>query len=113
MMIEYKGWEPTHEQLLAANSQPMFTTKFTEDGQVVVASSTTFFSVCRFQCLLIFGFSIRQSCKGVVLAKRWLDKFYCFNWILVYIRIEIQLNVPLCANYFGGNYWGGIFMAAR
>ena len=105
MMIEYSGWEQTHKQLLAANSQPKFTTKFTEDGQVVVASGTTFLSACHFHCLLIFGYSIHRSCKGVVLAKRWLNKFYYFNWIVVYIKIEVQLNVPLCANYLGGKYW--------
>ena len=42
--------------------------------------------------------------KGVVLAKRRLDKFYWFFWIVVYIRIEVQLNLHLCANYLGGKY---------
>ena len=48
-----------------------------------------------------------------MLTKRRLDKFYWFFWIVVYIRIEVQLNVHLCVNYLGGKYWGGIFMVAN
>ena len=45
-------------------------------GHVIVASDTTFLSVCRFQCLFIFVIIILRSCKGVVLANRQLDKFF-------------------------------------
>ena len=83
------------------------------DEQVVVASGTAFLSAYRFPCLLIFWFSIHRNFKGVVLAKRRLDKFYWFFWIVVYIRIEVQLNLHLCANYLGGKYWGCIFMVAN
>ena len=65
----------------------------TEDGHVVVASDTTFLGACPFQCLVIFVINILRSCKGVVLANRQLDKFFCFCWIVVYIRIGV-VTVP-------------------
>ena len=60
-----------------------------KEGHVLVASSTIFLSACRFQCLLIFGIIILCHCKGVVLANRRLDKFFCFSWIVVYIRTGV------------------------
>ena len=79
-----------------------------EEGHILVASSIVFLSACRFQCLLIFGIIILCHCKGVVLANRRLDKFFCFSWIVVYTRIGAQLNVPFC-----GDYLGGTFVVAR
>ena len=53
-------------------------------GHVLVASSTVFLSACRFRCLLIFRIIILCHCKGVVLANRWLDKFFYFSWIVIH-----------------------------
>jgi len=77
----------------------------TEDGNIVMASGTTFLRACRFQCLLIFGIIILPGCKAVVLANKQLDKFFCFSCIVVYIRIAVQTNVPFCGNMLGGIRW--------
>jgi len=48
-----------------------------------------------------------------VLANKRLDKVFCFSWIVVYIRIEAQLKVPLCGDHLGGTFVvAGIFVVA-
>ena len=54
------------------------------------------------------GILFHNACKGVLLANRRLDIFFCSSWIIVYIRIGVQLNVPFC-----GIYWGGTFVVAE
>ena len=82
-------------------------------GHVLLESSTVFLGACRFRCLLIFRIIILCHCKGVVLANRRLDKFFYFSWIVVYIRIEAQLNVPFCGDYLSGTFVvAGIFVIA-
>ena len=77
----------------------------TEDGHIVVTSGIAFFSGCHFQCLRIFGISILCCCKIVVFGNQRLNKFFRFSWIVVYIRIGVQLNVPWYC-------FGGIFVVA-
>ena len=82
----------------------------TEDGHVVVASGTTFLTACLIQWLVIFGILIHLACKDVVLENKWLDKFFCSTWIVVYIKIRVQLNVLFCGNYLRGTFViAGIF----